>query len=854
MKVTLNWLKQYVDFDWSPEELAERLTLLGLEVEGVHKTGGEFDGIVVAQILTRDPVPGSDKLSVCKVNDGKGERVIICGAQNHQPGDKVPLILPGASLPLKPGDKEPFVIKERKVFGITSHGMMCSPQELGLPDKVDGILILPADAKVGQPFAEYLGRAGGDVVFDLEITPNRSDWNSVIGIAREIAAVTGNKLKMPDVDSVGTRSTASQTSTRKNGDAVERVPTASDLVSVRLDDPDLCPRYTARVVKGVKIGPSPDWLRSTLEKVGIRSINNVVDVTNYVMLETGQPLHAFDYHLIAKSKDGKPTIVVRRAKAGEEFVTLDGQKHKLTTENLLIADEQKGIALAGVMGGQNSEIKDNTADVLIESAYFSPTNIRRTSKTLGLRTDASYRFERGADIDINDWASARCAQLILETAGGQLAEGVVDAYPKPVEPKQITLRHHKVNELLGIELRPEEIEFYLGQLGLKTAGRKARPVGANATPEPVTFQIPTFRVDLKREVDLIEEVARLHGVDKIPSTPPRGAIGTNAFDATHDVLAEARRILSGLGLNEAQGQTLISNAECRMQNAELVALANPLSSDMDVLRPSLLPGLIHSLRHNVSHKNYDVALFEVGRVFASDRSADSHVRENKPTPEHADKAVRAPREERRVAIALTGQRALPFWSGSERDAKFDTYDLKGVLEEFFDQFGLRGMTFSRRPDSSGLFLESATISLGKNQIGEFGQLLPALAKKYDLRDAALLAELNLDLLLARRNPARSFKPLPQFPSIRRDVAMIVPEATTHDAVLQIVKQTKPANLEAVELFDVFRGKNVPEGQKSLAYALTYRAADKTLTDAEANAAHAKVVDAFKTQLKATVRE
>src|ERR1039457_4936346 len=615
MKVTLNWLKQYVDFNWSPEELTERLTMLGLEVEGVQKISGAFDGIVVAQILTRDPVPGSDKLSVCKVNDGKGERTIICGAQNHKPGDKVPLILPGATLPLKPGEKEPFVIKERKVFGITSHGMMCSPQELGLPGKVEGLLILPADAKIGQPFAEYLGRTGGDVVFDLEITPNRSDWNSVIGIAREIAAVTGNKLKMPDVDSVGTRSTASQTSTRKIADAVERVPTASDLVSVRLDDPDLCPRYTARVVKGVKIGPSPDWLRSTLEKVGIRSINNVVDVTNYVMLETGQPLHAFDYHLIAKSKDGKPTIVVRRAKAGEEFVTLDGQKHKLTTENLLIADEQKGIALAGVMGGQNSEIKDNTADVLIESAYFSPTNIRRTSKTLGLRTDASYRFERGADIDINDWASARCAQLILETAGGQLAEGVVDAYPKPVEPKQIALRHHKVNELLGIGLRHEEIEFYLGQLGLKTAGRTARPIGANAAPEPVTFQIPTFRVDLKREVDLIEEIARLHGVDKIPSTPPRGAIGTNAFDPIHDEIAEARRILSGLGLNEAQGQTLIANAECRMQNAELVVLANPLSSDMDVLRPSLLPGLIHSLRHNVSRKNYDVALFEIGRTF-----------------------------------------------------------------------------------------------------------------------------------------------------------------------------------------------------------------------------------------------
>ncbi|MGD0207963.1 MAG: phenylalanine--tRNA ligase subunit beta [Verrucomicrobiota bacterium] len=861
MKLTFNWLKQYVDFDWSPEVLAERLTMLGLEVEAMQSLGGEFDGIVVAQILTRDPVPGSDKLSVCKVNDGKGERTIICGAQNHKPGDKVPLILPNFALPLKPGDKEPFVIKERKVFGITSHGMMCSYQELGIdPEKIglkreEGLLILPADAKVGQPFAEYLGRSGGDVVFDLEITPNRSDWNSVIGIAREIAAVTGNKLKMPDVN-------VAQPS-RLAGAGGTPALRCEDLVSVRIEDADLCPRYTARVVKGVKIGPSPDWLRSTLEKVGIRSINNVVDVTNFVMLEIGQPLHAFDYHLLQSSpavpagqsrRDACATIVVRRAKDGEEFITLDGQKHKLSTENLLIADEQKGIALAGVMGGQNSEIKDNTADVLIESAYFSPTNIRRTSKTLGLRTDASYRFERGADIDINDWASARCAQLILETAGGQLAEGVVDAYPKPVEPKQITLRHCKVNELLGIELRPGEIEFYLGQLGLKTVGRKARPIGADATPEPATFQIPTFRVDLKREADLIEEVARLHGVEKIPATSPRGAFGANAFDAVHNQIAEARRILSGLGLNEAQGQTLVSSVECRVSSAEAVALANPLSSDMDVLRPSLLPGLIHSLRHNVSRKNYDVALFEIGRVFASDRSADSHVRENKPTLEHADKAVRAPHEECRVAIALTGQRALPFWSGGERDAKFDTCDLKGVLEEFFDQFGLRGMTFTRRAESTAFFLESAVISLGKNQIGEFGQLLPALAKKYDLRDAVLLAELNLDLLLARRNPAKSFKLLPAFPAIRRDVAMIVPEATTHDAVLQVVKQTKPANLETAELFDVFRGKHVPEGQKSLAYAFTYRNAERTLTDAEVNAAHTKVVDALKAQLKATVRE
>ncbi|MGD0348890.1 MAG: phenylalanine--tRNA ligase subunit beta [Verrucomicrobiota bacterium] len=877
MKVTFNWLKQYVDFDWSPEQLAERLTMLGLEAEGVHKLGGEFEGIVVAQILTRDPVPGSDKLSVCKVNDGKGERIIICGAQNHKPGDKVPLILPNFALPLKPGEKEPFVIKERKVFGITSHGMMCSPQELGLPDKVDGILILREDAKIGQPFAEYLGRGGGDVVYNLEITPNRADWNSVIGIAREIAAVTGNKLKMPDVN-VGQASRLSlKTENQKSESGKMPDLHCSDLVSIRIEDPELCPRYTARVVKGVKIGSSPDWLRSMLEKVGIRSINNVVDVTNYVLMETGHPLHAFDYHLLAGSRvrenadgsknppshDGgyKPTIIIRRAKEGEKFKTLDNVERTLTSEMLFIADEQKGIALAGIMGGQNTEINNSTTDVLIESAYFSPTNIRRTSKALGLRSESSYRFERGADIGICDWASQRAAQLILETAGGQLAEDVVDEYPKPVEPKQVTLRHHKVNKLLGINLKPEECEFYLGQLGLKMVNRKARPVGARGPAGPVTFQIPTFRVDLKREVDMIEEIARLHGVEKIPATPPRGAIGANAFDAVHDQIAEVRRILSGLGLNEAQRQTLISSAEFGMRSAESVLLANPLSSDMDVLRPSLLPGLIHSLRHNVSHKNYDVALFEIGRVFkagqasclpAPTKSAQNNARADALAGQAGSLSYV---EVRRVAIALTGQRAPNFWSGSERDAKFDIHDLKGLLEEFLEQFGIRGVTLTRRAESTALFLESATIALGgKLPLGEMGQLLPTLAKKYDLRDAVFLAELNLHQLLARRNPAKSLKPLPQFPAIRRDVAMIVPEATTHEAVLQVVKQAKPANLEAVELFDVFRGKNVPEGQKSLAYAFTYRAADKTLTDAEVNAAHAKIVEALKTHLRAMVRE
>lgn len=813
MKVTLNWLRQYVEFNWSPEGLTERLTMLGLEVEGVSKLGGEFAGIVVAQVLTRDKHPNADKLSVCRVHDGTGERQIVCGAQNFKAGDKVPLILPGATLPLKPGDKEPFTIRVGKIRNVESHGMMCSHEELGIdPEAIghrreDGLLILREDARAGQSFAEYLGRSGSDVVYDLEVTPNRPDLNSVIGVAREIAALTGNPLRQPATD------------------CPESAETTAELVRVRLDAPDLCPRYTARVIRGVKVGPSPDWLRSTLEKVGLRSINNVVDVSNFVMLETGQPLHAFDYHLLAKNASGKPTVVVRRAVAGEKFTTLDAKEHTLAVENLLIADEHKAIALAGVMGGQNTEINAATVDVLIESAYFAPTSIRRTSKTLGLRTDASYRFERGADVNACDFASRRCAQLILQTAGGTLAAGAVDACPESPKAKEITLRHAKTGALLGIEIPAETQLKMLVSLGLtvKSTG-----------PAESAFAIPSWRVDLKREADLIEEIARLHGVDKIPATAPRGAVGAHPFDAVYDQFAELRRLLSGLGLNETQGQTLINDSAARAAATESVLLANPLSSDMNALRPSLLPGLLDTLRHNLSRRNGDVQLFEIGRVF-SDPNGQL-------------------KEGWRLAIALTGTRNPGFWAGGERDAKWDLFDLKGLVEEVIEFCGLRGVTYAKRPESTGLFLESATLALGgKLPLGQLGQLLPKMAKQHDLRDAVLLAELDLDQLLARSNANKAFKLLPQFPSSRRDVALLVPEATTHDAVLQVVRQAKPANLDSVELFDVFRGKHVPDGQKSLAYAFTYRAADRTLKEDEVNAAQQKVVEALQKNLAATLR-
>lgn len=810
MKVTLNWLKEYVDFDWSPEELGERLTMLGIEVEGIEKQTGEFENVVVAQILSSDKHPNADKLSVCRVNDGKGERQIVCGAKNYKVGDKIPLALPGCTLPAV-GGQPGFTIKVSKMRGVESQGMMCSARELGISEDAEGLFILPTEAKVGQPLAQHLGRIGGDVVYDLEITPNRPDLNSLIGIAREISALTGNPLHLPEINEA---TVPDQTSKE---------------IRVEIQDPESCPRYVARVVHGVKSAASPAWLKNRLEQVGIRSISNIVDVTNFVMLETGQPLHAFDYHLLEKDPDGARTIIVRRAVDGEKFTTLDNTERTLTAQMLLIADRKKGIALAGVMGGRNTEINDQTHDVLIESANFKPQNIRATSKKLDLRTDSSYRFERGADIGICEWASKRAAVLIQQLAGGEILSQAVDVFPNPEKPRIVNLRESKVAEVLGIRIPIEQQQRMLTGLQFKLTQSSAAEIVA---------EVPSFRVDIKREIDLIEEIARMYGVDKIPSTPPRGAIGSNAFDAVYDQYSTVRNLLTACGLNEAQGQTLISDQSVESLFGEsalpqLVRLENPLSSDMNVMRPSLLPGLLDSLSHNIHHGTANLRLFEIGRVFA--RNAGEL------------------REERRVAIALTGSRFSSFWAGGERESRLDMYDLKGILETFFEQLGLRGLQWNRSECSGPLYIESAHLLIGKHPAGQFGQLNPLLARKYDLRDSVLLAEFNLDFLLQRRVSSRSFKQLAAFPAVKRDVALLVDESITHDRVLAAVKNVRAQNLERTELFDVYRGKGIPEGRKSVAYSFTYRHPERTLTENEVNAAHEKVVSQLKSDLNAEIR-
>ncbi len=807
MKITYNWLAQYVDFDWPPEELGKRLTMLGLEVEKLERVGGGYEGVVVAEVLSREPHPNADRLSVCRVSDGKGERQIICGATNFKPGDKVPLILPGNALPMPSESGKPQVIKAGKIRGIASEGMLCSGKELGVSEDADGLMILDSKAQAGRPFANYLGVESADYVLDLEVTPNRPDWNSVIGIAREVGALTGGALKLPSVE------------LEENGDPM------AESVPVRIEDAALCPRYSARLIRNVKVGPSPCWMRSLLERIGIRSINNVVDAANFVMMETGQPLHAFDYRQLAGWKNNAAIILVRKARDGESFVTLDGRKHQLPREAVVIADEEKALALGGIMGGLNSEISESTQDVLLESACFLSQNIRSTSKKLGIRTDASYRFERGADPEIVDWASRRASGLICKASGGVPQVGAADAYPNPPAPIRISLRYEKTNRLLGVEIPGKEQASLLQSLGLREV----------ATSEiSGEFWVPSFRMDLKREVDLIEEVARLYGADRIPATPPRGTVGLHEHDKLHDGLALVRQILIGQGLHEIQAQTLISDQAAGIPSGlELLALEHPLSSDMNVLRPSLLPGLVEALRHNANHGLADAALFETGSVFC--------LRNGQPA------------EEERLALALTGSRFPLFWKKEKETGDFDLFDLKGRLEILLETLGVQGAQWRRAELSESPFVEEGSLSIGKQVIGRFGQMRPLLTAHLDLKKPVFLAELDLKTLLTRRRQKRPFQALPVFPSARRDAAMLVDESISHADVLRAVKKAKPDFLQTVELFDVFRGKGIPEGKKSIAYAFVYRHRRRTLKDEEVATAHAKITRRLQDEIAAEIR-
>jgi phenylalanyl-tRNA synthetase beta chain len=785
MKVSVNWLREFVELPPTVEALCDLLTMAGVEVEGVETRGAAFDKVVVAQILESAQHPNADRLSVCKVDDGSGQmRQIVCGAKNYKVGDKVPLALPGAVLPGDPsaGSGQVFKIRVGKLRGVDSEGMLCSAKELRLAEDAEGLLILPPETRVGAPIGELFPP---DTILDLEITPNRPDLLSHGGLAREIAALTGKKCSVLSAQcSVG----------RADG-------------WVTIDALEQCPFYSARRISNVRVAPSPNWLRQKLEAAGLRPINNVVDITNFVMLELGQPLHAFDAD---KLRGG---IRVRAAREGEEFLALDGRTYKLTPGDCVIADAERAVAIAGVMGGEETGVTESTRNIVLEGAYFQPASIRRTGRRLGLSSDSSYRFERGVDPEMVLRASQRATDLISELANGEAAPAPATAGAAPDFRRTVSLRIERANALLGVDLPPLKIDSILTGFGLEQAGD--------------AWRTPSFRQDLTREVDLIEEIARVVGIDSIPSRVTGKFAPVTASDRAHDRRMALRRQLVALGFYEARTLTLVGE-QVTQYVPDVLRVRNPLTEDQVVLRPTLIGGLIETLANNVRGGTKNVRLFEVGRVFGAGQAG----------------------EQSRLALLMTGAVAPASWRDAKpRDA--DIFDLKGVLESL----GIGALDF--RPAKNPNLALAAEIFLGENKIGDAGQLWPARARELNVTAPVLVAEIDLSALEISEPATRAYREIAKYPAVTRDIAMIVPVQTPYAQVAQILQSADEPLLESVELFDVFTdpsGQRISADKKSLAFSLTYRAKSRTLTVDEANAAHARLKDRLKAGLDVTFRE
>ena len=797
MNVTLNWLKNYIDFELSASELADRLTMLGIEVESVKQLGAELEGVVVGSVGSIKPHPNADKLVLCQVDVGETEDLqIVCGAPNVREGMLAPAATIGATLPIG------LTIKRAKLRGETSYGMLCSEKELGLSEDAAGLMELPTGTPLGTSLSEALGL--DDVVFELEITPNRPDCLSLIGVAREIRAETGNPLKLPEVDC--------------NEDGAD----IREITSVTIEAPNLCPRYAARVIRGVKVGQSPAWLQQRLESVGVGVINNIVDITNFVLMEYGQPLHAFDYHKLAENR-----IVVRCATAGEHITTLDEIDRELTPDMLVIADAEKPVALAGIMGGYDSEITETTSDVLLESAYFDPSSVRATAKTLGVSTEASYRFERGADPGIVLAALDRAAQLIAELAGGSICKGTVDVYPGQQPLTQIQLRPERVNFILGTAIEATEMAQILSDLGFK--------VKANGENYQVT--VPTFRSDITREIDLIEEIARVYGYDNIPTTLPKGDIPVPAPNPSTEVRKRVKHFLLAAGMMETINYSFYApncfdkirlNADDPLRST--LKLQNPLSPAMSVLRTTLLPSLLENAQHNRNHQIDTIALFEIGSVFIRNG---------------------AQQEPERVTGVLAGQIGDGVYSNPYREPDF--YDIKGLAEGILEVCGIVDYTLQKTDVSTFHPGRNAAVLLDDRQLGTFGEAHPEVLENYDLPYKAYLFDFDMEALVDAAIFAKRFEPIPVYPKVERDLAIVVDKEVLSDMPTGLIYATGGELVESVRLFDVYEGEQVPEGKKSLAYAITYHSATETLTDKAVNALHDKVVKRLNQELGAELR-
>ncbi len=784
MLIPLSWLKDYIELHEDVEALRELLTFSGLEVEAVETHGSDFERVVVAEITAVAPHPNADKLTLCTIEDGSGTpQTVVCGAPNVRVGLKTIFAPVGVTLP------NGLTLKKAKIRGVESLGMLCAEDELGLSKAHDGIMDLATDLAPGTPAVEVLG--GPEIVFDLEVTPNRPDCLSVIGVARELAAITGRTLKIPE------------TPLREGLDAAE------ECVKVRIDDPESCPRYTARVLTGACVGPSPEWMQKRLRLCGIRPINNLVDITNYVMLETGQPLHAFDQSLLHGD-----TVIVRRAAEGEVMQTLDDKPRTLSAAHLVIADADRPVAVAGVMGGADSEIRDSTTTVLLESAAFQSSRVRATAKALGMHTDSSYRFARGCDMNNAEWVSRRAASLMQRHAGATVLKGVVDCWPGERRPVQVSCRWKKITDLIGVDIPVETMRGYFHRLGLKDV---------ECDEEGCTLEIPSFRNDLQREVDLIEEIARLNGLDKIPARDPIGHIVPDADDRPTRRLMNIWRRVAAMGFNEIMNYSLTApetlaaldpNAATRQEH-----LPNPISQDQAVLRTSLIPQMAETLARNHARQNHELSLFEIGTIFL--------------------KAENGVEEQTRIAFGRLGPVHRPALDKQRPvDDAEAFYGLKGVVEAFLESEGVSQACFIALEDKSFAPGQAADILLGKTHLGRIGLLARPLRDEWKIHEPVALAEINLDALPKRKAPV--MKPVPSMPASSRDTALIVERARTHAEILACIQKAAPYELETVQLFDVFEGKKLGENRKSMAYRFTYRNPKKTLTDKAVEKFHGKI--------------
>ncbi|GFK95259.1 Phenylalanine--tRNA ligase beta subunit [Fundidesulfovibrio magnetotacticus] len=782
MLLSLNWLREFVPYEGPVDTLADRLTMLGLEVEGVSRPFAACADVVVGKVLTREQHPDADKLSVCSVDVGQGEPLqIVCGAANVAAGQFVPVATIGTKLP------GGLVIKKSKLRGVESCGMICSESELGLAEKSEGILALEGAPVPGKTLAEAFGL--DDVVLEIGITPNRADCLSILGLARETAMAFGLPLSMPKVR------------------LEEHGPDASSLVRVDIQDPSGCPVYRARIIQGVEIKPSPAWMRWRLAAMGQRPLNNIVDVTNYVMLELGQPLHAFDRSLLAGD-----VIEVRRARDGQRFTTLDGQERTLTARDLLICDQAKAVALAGVMGGENSEINDRSTDVLLECAVFDPATIRKTGRRLGLSSESSYRYERGVDQPASLFAMNRAAALMAAHSDGRVLPGVASHEPRPWKAPALSFRPAKAAALLGIELTGEFCRKTLQGLGCEVEARSS---------EAWSVVPPPARLDLEREVDLVEEVARVYGMDRIPAVMPRMAKSLDVQDALGAEVPFLRRLRDwavGAGLRETVNYSFVGQHELDLLGLPgegRVPVANPLSEDQNVMRPSLAPGLLKSVRHNLNQGNAALRLFEIAKIFVADKASETTVRET----DH-------------LAIALHGARFGGFpWP----EEKADYSDLKGLVEHLLGSLGLHGARFARKADHSWLS-PCVEVSLEGRTLGVLGRVLPDVAASFEARADLWLAELDAQALM-RRHQRRAVRhaALPKFPPSRRDVTLVTPAGLSVAELLKAALDARPAILEDVAVHDLFEPKGAVE--KNVTLRATYRHAERTLTDKDVDKAH-----------------